>query len=150
MRFIPDLKKRWVTPWIAIDWTMRNAKGLVYHFTRDFLFTTLLFWIGYFAGVGALMTPYIVAWGAFLQEVAQGTMLFERDGKVWAGYLDPTDLVFTPIVAAGAVFANFFILGVSNGFDVNSLLINYGIYILMLIPILIINLVRGTPPELLK
>lgn len=147
---LPDLTKRWVTPWIAIDWTKRAARGLLYHFVRDFGLTFGMSAIAFLFGEPALafLAPIVVAWGAILFEVGQGVMKFERHGEIHDGFLDPIDVLFTPLAAGLALLlANIIFLVVE--FYWAGLVISYGLYLALLIPILAINLYRGTPPELL-
>ncbi len=152
MSFIPDLSKRWVTPWIAIDWNLRSVRGWLYHAVRDAAFFTVFFGFGYFLGIEALKSVYIVVWGAFLFEVGQGTMLFRRNGEILDGYLDPLDLIVTPytVVLFAWLYESLIRLDFGLGhFQWESGLISYGLYVVILLPILIINIRRGTPPELL-
>lgn len=109
---LPDLRARWVTPWIAVDWTKRAIRGLLYHIIRDmafgFVFCAVFTLLGSSAG---LFSPLSSALGAFL-----ALLLIAP----WTAY-----------------------------FGFGEVLVMYGLYVVYLLPILVINLIRGTPPQLL-
>lgn len=149
---LPDLRARWVTPWIAVDWTKRAIRGLLYHIIRDmafgFVFCAVFTLLGSSAGTAAGVIA--VSWGAIMFETGQGVMLFRRHGEIHDGFLDPLDVLFSPLSSAlGAFLALLLIAPWTAYFGFGEVLVMYGLYVVYLLPILVINLIRGTPPQLL-